>query len=1128
MSLSCFPILVLILCAAALPAAIFEVDQLRGNDGNPGSSAQPLATIAAAQAKLANPGDVVLIRAGRYFVHAWKVNVAGAAGNPITYRAAPGETVIIDFGLQVSGAWRADGGGLWSAPFSGDSGRVVIDGRALVLAAAGTTPSAGSFQVANGRLALFPPAGVRAPDSAEVVILNPTYPASSADCSLHVTANHIALERLILQGGSWGIYGGNWGAAKSQYRDLTIADCEIRFMTTYALCLWGWENCTMSRCSVHGVNQLNWPRGSSSTWGHAIIGWNSSNVTIEDCQVFANHGEGIGPFLGCRDWRIRRNTVYDNYSVNIYIDTDEDDAAMVVDRNLIYVTGTIGNPADIRNFPDGIRVTNEGACDYYLPYQDQTPVVSNVTITNNLVINCGSNGGITSFQYQDIGYVLDRSLIAGNTVVRSHGNTAGISIQAATNTTLANNLVYPALTYLPGSGLASSGNLFTDSAPFTVGTGIDPANYRPVAGSPAIGGGTTLAALSTDFFGAARSSPPDIGACQHLALNAAPSVSAGPDRSITLPATASLDGTVTNDGLPVGAAVTSTWGKISGPGTVTFGNTAAVDTTAAFSVAGTYVLRLTSSDSLLSASDDMQVVVVNAAPAPVVVAIISPVDGVDLVPGVSVGIQASASGGAGISSVSFLVNGGVIGSDSTPGDGWSQTWAAPIQGTHVLAARATDANGLVGSALPVIVPLGQTGNLIGDPGFERGGSGWSIYGAASVSSSARSGILSAGTSAVSSGVYRSITGLQAGRTYRLSGWGRISASGVTAYLYVKNFGGNEIAAAITSTSSWQGLSSTFTVAAGYSGCEIGLWQSAGSGTATLDDVMLVPEVATPVNVAPSVSAGPDRTITLPATASLDGTVTNDGLPVGAAVTSTWSKVSGPGTVTFGNTAAVDTTAAFSVTGTFVLRLTASDTLLSASDEVQVVVNAAPAIPAGWSSQDLGTATPAGSALGDGVDWTIRGGGPDIWNQADGARFAWQIVTGDGDLVVRVVSQTNTNAWARAGLMIRESSAAGSRHISLLVTPGNGVSLQHRAKINGSSSSLAGPKVAAPTWLKLTRRGSVFTGWQSTNGTTWTLVGSRTVAIPASALVGMAVSSRTTTTLSTAVFAGFSALPMANN
>lgn len=76
--------------------------------------------------------------------------------------------------------------------------------------------------------------------------------------------------------------------------------------------------------------------------------------------------------------------------------------------------------------------------------------------------------------------------------------------------------------------------------------------------------------------------------------------------------------------------------------------------------------------------------------------------------------------------------------------------------------------------------------------------------------------------------------------------------------------------------------------------------------------------------------------------------------------------------------------------------------------------------------------------------------------------------------------------------------------------------------------MAGPKVAAPTWLKLTRRGNVFTGWQSANGTTWTQVGSRTVAIPASALVGLVVSSHSTTTVSTAVFAGFSVLPVVTN
>ena len=50
---------------------------------------------------------------------------------------------------------------------------------------------------------------------------------------------------------------------------------------------------------------------------------------------------------------------------------------------------------------------------------------------------------------------------------------------------------------------------------------------------------------------------------------------------------------------------------------------------------------------------------------------------------------------------------------------------------------------------------------------------------------------------------------------------------------------------------------------------------------------------TPTNIAPVVDAGPDQTITLPATAALDGTVSDDGLPAGT-LTTTWTQVSGPG------------------------------------------------------------------------------------------------------------------------------------------------------------------------------------------------------------------------------------------
>jgi len=95
------------------------------------------------------------------------------------------------------------------------------------------------------------------------------------------------------------------------------------------------------------------------------------------------------------------------------------------------------------------------------------------------------------------------------------------------------------------------------------------------------------------------------------------------------------------------------------------------------------------------------------------------------------------------------------------------------------------------------------------------------------------------------------------------------------------------------------------------------------------------------NQPPGVDAGPDQAVTLPAAASLDGTVTDDGMPrPPGAVATTWDLVSGPGAVTFANRNAVDTTASFSGTGTYVLRLTANDGEFVASDNVTVTVNGA--------------------------------------------------------------------------------------------------------------------------------------------------------------------------------------------
>lgn len=96
-----------------------------------------------------------------------------------------------------------------------------------------------------------------------------------------------------------------------------------------------------------------------------------------------------------------------------------------------------------------------------------------------------------------------------------------------------------------------------------------------------------------------------------------------------------------------------------------------------------------------------------------------------------------------------------------------------------------------------------------------------------------------------------------------------------------------------------------------------------------------------VNLAPVVSAGVDITSavhTLPATVTLNGSVTDDGLPSPGAVTSSWSLLSGPGTVTFANSNATVTSATFGAAGIYVLQLSATDGELSSSNTVIVTVN----------------------------------------------------------------------------------------------------------------------------------------------------------------------------------------------
>jgi len=116
--------------------------------------------------------------------------------------------------------------------------------------------------------------------------------------------------------------------------------------------------------------------------------------------------------------------------------------------------------------------------------------------------------------------------------------------------------------------------------------------------------------------------------------------------------------------------------------------------------------------------------------------------------------------------------------------------------------------------------------------------------------------------------------------------------------------------------------------------------SASDGELSAADTLTVTvNPSGPINEPPVVDAGSDQAITLSAAAVLAGTVSDDGLP-GADVTTTWSKMSGPGTVTFADAGATSTTATFSAAGEYVLQLAADDGALASSDTVTITVTSA--------------------------------------------------------------------------------------------------------------------------------------------------------------------------------------------
>lgn len=152
--------------------------------------------------------------------------------------------------------------------------------------------------------------------------------------------------------------------------------------------------------------------------------------------------------------------------------------------------------------------------------------------------------------------------------------------------------------------------------------------------------------------------------------------------------------------------------------------------------------------------------------------------------------------------------------------------------------------------------------------------------------------------------------------------------------------------------------------------------------------------------------------------------------------------------------------------------------------------AIPGLPPGWDSLDIGTSLPGSINVKPNGIWTVAGSGADIWNLGDGFRYTYTPMAGDFSVTCRVTRQTETDGWAKVGVMIRDVLLPGSRHYMLVRTPRNGVDPQWRLEMDQESFHYKANAYCGrlPVWLRVQRTGSLFISFASNDGVNWQQVG----------------------------------------
>ncbi|OFY69778.1 MAG: hypothetical protein A2Y71_10110 [Bacteroidetes bacterium RBG_13_42_15] len=201
-------------------------------------------------------------------------------------------------------------------------------------------------------------------------------------------------------------------------------------------------------------------------------------------------------------------------------------------------------------------------------------------------------------------------------------------------------------------------------------------------------------------------------------------------------------------------------------------------------------------------------------------------------------------------------------------------------------------------------------------------------------------------------------------------------------------------------------------------------------------------------------------------------------------------------------------------GKCTIKATASDGKFSAVATVKVLPSD---IPSPWTFDEIND-NKASANFDNGI-FFIEGGGADIWGGSDQFAFVSREAEGDSYISARVISLTNTDPWAKTGLMFRESTAPNSQFVMINITPVNGISLQWRDGNGKSCNKKDFSAATLPVHLKISKQGSTFTAFKSVDGDIWEVFGDVTLSqsFPDKYLVGMSVCSHSSHALNLSKF-----------